>query len=97
MAGGYLYIMASKPHGTLYVGVTNDLVRRVWEHREGVSPGFTKRYGIKQLVHYEVHSTILYAIQREKNIKHWLRAWKIELIEGMNPAWDDLWDVIGHG
>ncbi len=94
---GYVYILASKPRGTLYVGVTNDLVRRVWEHREGITGGFTKKYEVKRLVFYEAHATVPLAIQREKNIKHWVRAWKIALIEEMNPKWDDLWSVIAQG
>jgi len=82
--------MTNRPYGTLYVGVTSDLVRRVWEHREGLVEGFTERYGLKQLVHVERHEEIPAAIQREKNIKHWPRAWKVALIEKDNPNWDDL-------
>ena len=81
----WVYILASKPGGTLYVGVTNNLVRRVYEHREGLADGFTKRYGIKTLVYYEPHETITAALQREKNIKHWSREWKIDLIVAGNP------------
>ena len=92
----WVYILASAPGGTLYVGVTNDLVRRVYEHREGLVPGFTKRYGIKKLVYYEAHDTAYAAIQREKNIKHWSREWKIDLIVSMNPAWRDLYDEIAQ-
>lgn len=95
--GAYVYILASKPRGTLYVGVTNDLVRRVWQHREGQVPGFTKTHGVKLLVYYETHATIPLAIQREKNIKHWLRARKIAMIEEMNPKWEDLWRLIAKG
>src|SRR5262249_30996202 len=76
----YLYILASRPGGAIYVGVTNDLVRRVYEHKNGVVPGFTKRYGIDQLVYFEVFDTAYNAIQREKNIKHWPRVWKTRLI-----------------
>jgi putative endonuclease len=90
----WVYILASRPGGTLYVGVTNDLVRRVFEHRNGMVPGFTKRYGVKQLVYFEEHSTAGAAIQREKNIKHWSREWKIDLIVSMNPGWRDLYDEI---
>ncbi len=86
-----VYILASQRNGTLYIGVTNDLVRRVQEHREGLVPGFTKRYRIKHLVYYEVHSDIAEAILREKRIKRWLRAWKLQLIEAGNPQWIDLW------
>ena len=81
----WVYILASKPGGTLYVGVTNDLIRRVYEHREGVAESFTKRYGIKTLVYCEAHETIEAALQREKNLKHWSREWKIDLIVAGNP------------
>jgi len=94
MKAFWVYILASRPRGTLYVGVTNDLVRRVFEHREGVADGFTRRYGIKMLVYYEQHATAYAAIQREKNIKHWPRAWKITLIKSMNADWRDLYDSI---
>jgi putative endonuclease len=90
----FVYIMASQPRGTLYVGVTNDLVRRAWEHREGLTPGFTKRHGVKQLVYFEEFGDIGDAIQREKNIKHWSRAWKIALIEQANLDWHDLYPAI---
>jgi putative endonuclease len=90
----YTYILASHRFGTLYTGVTNDLVRRTYEHKEGLVEGFTSRYVVKLLVWYEVHATILAAIQREKNIKHWSRDWKIQLIEKMNLAWNDLYDEI---
>ncbi len=90
----WVYILASSPGGTLYVGVTNDLIRRVYEHREGSVPGFTKRYGVKMLVYYEQHETVAAAIQREKNIKHWSREWKIDLILSINPDWRDLYDEI---
>jgi putative endonuclease len=90
----WVYILASAPGGTLYVGVTNDLIRRTYEHREGLVPGFTKKYGVKRLVYYEAHDTAIAAIQREKNIKHWSREWKIDLIVSMNPVWRDLYDEI---
>jgi putative endonuclease len=90
----WVYILASGPGGTLYVGVTNDLVRRAYEHREGLAPGFTKKYRVKSLVYYEPHDTVMAAIQREKNIKHWPREWKIDLIVSMNPGWRDLYDQI---
>jgi putative endonuclease len=80
-----VYILASKPNGTIYVGVTNDLVRRVQEHREGLVPGFTKRHSVKTLVYFEHHGDINTAIMREKRIKRWLRKWKLELIERDNP------------
>jgi putative endonuclease len=91
MQGGWVYIMTNRPNGTLYVGVTSDLARRAWEHREGVADGFTKRYGLKRLVYAERYENIRTAIQREKNLKHWPRAWKVKLILGDNPNWDDLY------
>ncbi|MFZ5790472.1 MAG: GIY-YIG nuclease family protein [Pseudomonadota bacterium] len=94
MAEYYVYILASRRNGTLYVGVTNDLVRRVYEHREGATEGFTTRYDVKALVHFEQFDDPRLAIQREKNIKKWPRAWKIDLIEKSNPAWRDLYDEI---
>ena len=87
----FLYILASRKNGTLYVGVTNDLLRRVQEHREGLVPGFTKKYVVKLLVYYEVFGDITEAIAREKRVKRWLRRWKIDLIEQQNPDWQDLW------
>ncbi len=92
MRGGWTYILTNKRNGTLYIGVTNDLVRRVYEHREGLHPGFTRRYGLKMLVHAEPHDDIRLALQREKTLKHWPRAWKITLIEKGNPDWRDLYD-----
>ena len=90
----WVYILASEPRGTLYIGVTRDLVRRVHEHRAGLVKGFTTRYGVKTLVYFEQHDTALAAIQREKNLKHWPREWKIELILESNPRWLDLYDDI---
>ncbi|MEQ8282230.1 MAG: GIY-YIG nuclease family protein [Parvibaculum sp.] len=90
----FVYILASGKNGTLYTGVTNDVLRRVSEHREEVIKGFTSRYGVKRLVWYEVHTTVRAAIQREKNIKHWSRAWKIALIEAENPKWHDLFEEL---
>lgn len=90
----WVYILASRPRGTLYVGMTNDLLRRLHEHREGLNKGFTKEHNVKMLVYYEQHATAMTAIQREKNIKHWPRAWKINLIRSMNPDWRDLWNEI---
>jgi len=92
----WVYILASGPGGTLYVGVTNDLVRRTYQHREGLVAVITKKYGVKSLIYFEQHDTALAAIQREKNIKHWSREWKIDLIISMNPAWRDLYDEIIH-
>jgi len=93
MAGTYfVYILASRCNGTLYIGVTNDLERRVSEHRNGEAQGFTKRYGVQRLVWYEAHGDINEAIARETRIKGWRRAWKIELIEAENPDWVDLYE-----
>ncbi|VVC84975.1 GIY-YIG nuclease family protein [Sideroxydans sp. CL21] len=89
-----VYLLASKRNGTLYVGVTSDLVKRVWEHRNHVVAGFTKQHGVDQLVWYEVHETMESAIQREKAIKEWQRAWKLKLIEEFNPDWKDLYGTI---
>ena len=94
MSEYYVYILTNKPRSTLYVGVTNDLVRRVYQHREGTVPGFTKRYGLKQLVHFERYDDPTRAIQREKNIKHWSRAWKLDLVNSSNPQWRDLYNDI---
>ena len=90
----YVYILASRPYGTLYVGVTNDLVRRAWEHRNGVVEGFTKEHEVHRLVWYEVHEDVYEAITREKRIKKWNRDWKVNLIQSKNPNWDDLFDAI---
>ena len=92
---GFVYIMASRRNGTLYVGVTNDLLRRVAEHKAEVDDGFTKRYGVKTLVYFEIFDNFTYAIQREKQLKSWRRAWKIALIERDNKQWRDLSDDIG--
>ena len=94
MRGGFVYIMTNRPNGTLYVGVTNDIARRAYEHRHGLISGFTKRYGLKRLVYAEPHELIVAAIQREKTMKHWPRAWKVRLILGANPNWDDLYDTL---
>jgi putative endonuclease len=88
----YVYILASSRNGTLYVGMTDDLVKRIWMHREEVLPGFTKDYGVKSLVWYEQHESRESAFTRERQIKKWNRSWKLELIEKMNPAWRDLYD-----
>jgi putative endonuclease len=94
MKGGYVYFLTNKPNGIIYVGVTNDIVRRVFEHRSGAVEGFTKRYGLKRLVYFEQYEAIQEAIQREHNIKHWPRAWKVRQIVADNPDWNDLFDVI---
>ena len=87
-----VYILASKRKGTLYVGVTSDLIKRVGEHKNNLADGFTKKYGVHMLVYYELHDEMTTAIQREKQIKKWERAWKIELIEKTNPDWNELYD-----
>jgi putative endonuclease len=85
-----VYILASKRNGTFYIGVTSDLQKRVWEHKDNTVEGFTKRYGVHNLVYYELHGDMLSAISREKQMKKWNRAWKLELIEKQNPDWKDL-------
>ena len=87
----WVYVMASQRNGTLYIGVTGNLSRRVWQHREGLVDGFTKQYGVKLLVHYEAYGDVRAALQREKNLKRWLRRWKLALIEKDNPEWRDLY------
>jgi putative endonuclease len=89
-----VYILASKRNGTLYIGVTSDLTKRVWQHRNDMEEGFTKRYGVHHLVWYELHENMESALQREKRLKEWKRAWKLELIENTNPDWQDLYDTI---
>ena len=88
----YVYILASQKRGTLYTGMTNNVASRGRQHREGRTPGFTKRYGVKRLVHIEVYEDVRDAIHREKRLKSWNRAWKIALIEKENPDWDDLYE-----
>jgi len=90
----YVYILASARNGTLYIGMTDDLVRRVWMHREGAVEGFTSRYNIKTLVWYEQHDTRASAFARERQMKDWKRAWKLREIEAANPTWRDLFDEI---
>ncbi len=90
----YVYILASKKNGTLYTGVTSDLAKRCYEHKQDLVEGFTKRYQVHTLVYYEVHSDIREAIRREKQIKKWNRSWKIRLIEEKNPQWQELYDGI---
>lgn len=92
----YVYMLSSMRYGTLYVGVTSDLIKRVWQHREGLADGFTKKYGVKTLVWFEVHYDVVEAITREKQIKKWNRAWKIALIQQRNPLWTDLYpEIVG--
>ena len=90
----YVYIMSNKRNGTLYVGSTSDLIKRVWEHKNNVTPSFTAKYNVHMLVYYEIHETYLEAARREKRFKNWCRQWKLNLIEGMNPTWSDLYEKI---
>ena len=90
----YVYIIASRKDGAIYIGVTNDIVRRIYEHRTKAVPGFTSRYNITRLVWLETYDDPISAISREKQLKKWKREWKVEMIEGMNPEWDDLWAQI---
>lgn len=89
-----VYLLASQRNGTLYIGVTSNLIQRIWQHREGLAEGFTKKYRVKTLVWYEQHATMESAIAREKALKKWNRAWKLKLIEETNPQWRDLWPEI---
>ena len=92
----YVYILASKRNGTLYTGVTSNLIQRVWQHKHDVIQGFTRKYNVKTLVYYEVHKNVESALTREKKIKRWRRSWKLELIENSNPGWRDLYeDILG--
>lgn len=90
----YVYILASERNGTIYVGVTSDLVKRIHEHKQDLVEGFTKKYNVKMLVYFEQTTSVEEALKREKNIKAWKRSWKLELIEKSNPAWKDLYDEI---
>ena len=94
MHPGYVYMMASKRNGTLYIGVTSNLLKRAWEHREGVADGFTKRYGCKSLAWFEAHDDLQEARQREVRLKKWNRSWKLRLIEEQNPEWRDLYETL---
>ena len=87
----FVYLLASRPHGSLYIGKTTDLMRRVWEHKNKVVPGFTAKYGVDRLVWFEAQDSLEEAFRREKQIKGWKRSWKIELIEAQNPHWVDLY------
>ena len=91
-----LYILASKRNGTLYIGVTSNLVQRIWQHRNDQAAGFSQRYHVHQLVYFELHSDMEQAITREKRIKKWNRKWKLRLIQERNPQWIDLWEQITH-
>ena len=94
MRGGWFYFVTNQRNGILYAGVTSNLPKRAFEHRTGAVPGFTKRYGLKLLVYYERFDDIRDAIQREKTVKHWPRAWKVRLVHQMNPNWDDLYETL---
>lgn len=94
MKSFYVYILASKRKGTLYVGSTSDLIRRVWEHKNNMTSGFTAKYNVHNLVYYEVHETYVEAARREKRFKNWCRQWKLNLIENLNPEWRDLYEEI---
>ncbi len=92
----YVYILASKRNGTLYIGVTSNIVQRVWQHKNNMVKGFTKKYSVKALVYYEVHANADSAIAKEKQLKKWRREWKLRLIEEKNPNWNDLYNEISH-
>jgi len=94
MPQGHVYILGSKRDGTLYIGVTTDLSARIFAHRSGTGSAFTKKYGAKILVWYETYDMVTDAIQRETTLKHWLRKWKLELIEKTNPDWEDLYESL---
>jgi putative endonuclease len=94
MKSFYVYIMASNRNGTLYTGSTSDLIKRVWEHKNQVTQGFTAKYKVHMLVYYEMHESYVEAARREKRFKKWPRQWKLNLIEKMNPVWDDLYEKI---
>lgn len=91
MKEGYVYIITNKKYGTLYIGVTSNLVKRIFEHKHGIIDGFSKKYNLKNLIYYEYYANIEDAIAREKQLKNWHRGWKINLIESFNPDWDDLY------
>lgn len=91
---GYTYILASQKRGTLYIGVTSNLQKRIWEHREGISEGFSSKYKVFRLVHFEMFDLISAAIAREKQLKRWRREWKIKLVEEHNPEWKDLYKLL---
>lgn len=97
MKFSYLYILASRRNGTLYTGVTSDLVARIWQHKHDIHPGFARKYGCKTLVWFEMHDDIDAAIRKEKQVKRWRRTWKLRLIESGNPDWRDLWDELVTG
>jgi putative endonuclease len=92
----YVYMLANRRNGTIYIGLTDDLVKRVWQHRGEITRGFTQRYGVKMLVWYEQHESRESAFMRERQMKKWNRAWKLEGIEKMNPGWRDLWEEVAQ-
>jgi putative endonuclease len=94
MKESYVYILASQRNGTLYIGLTSDLIKRIWEHKNKFVPGFTEKYNVTMLVYYEIFNDITLAAAREKRLKEWKRQWKIDLIEKMNPYWRDLYQKI---
>ena len=94
MKQSYVYILASQRNGTLYIGLTSDLIKRIWEHKNKFVPGFTEKYNVTMLVYYEIFHDITLAANREKRLKEWKRQWKIDLIEKMNPDWKDLYQDI---
>jgi putative endonuclease len=94
MEQSFVYILASRRNGTIYVGSTTDLVKRIWEHKNKVIPGFTEKYNVNQLVYYESHQEIMEAARRERRLKNWCRKWKLNIIEQFNPTWRDLYDEI---
>ena len=89
-----IYILSNKKYGVLYIGVTSNLIQRIWQHKQGLVDGFSKKYSTHSLVYYELHQTMLDAISREKQLKNWKRRWKLDLIESMNPRWEDHWNNI---
>jgi putative endonuclease len=94
MEESFMYILASSRNGTLYVGSTTNLVKRIWEHKNNIIPGFTAKYRVHQLVYYEAHQDIMEAARRERRLKNWCRKWKLNIIERFNPTWRDLYDEI---
>jgi len=90
----YVYIMTNKKYGTLYIGVTSDLIKRAWEHKNHVVEGFTATYNLDKLVYYEIHDTAESAIRKEKRLKEWQRLWKLDLIDKFNPEWEDLYEIV---
>ena len=94
MEKSFMYILASSRNGTLYVGSTTNLAKRIWEHKNNIIPGFTSKYRVYQLVYYEVHQDIMEAAKRERRLKNWCRKWKLNIIEKFNPTWRDLYDEI---